>query len=440
MNFLVLKKTLSNNPDYYCYCEKGFVKVIQEKTRTDLNEFACFKAEGFFKGKEFFAEKIIEQKNDLKEELLAKAKSFDYDNLVEDDCLNELKPIIREAAEFVAKQLLLLRPVIIRFNDDCDGIISGLYVKNALLNYANKQGIPIELKDDQLNSAVYDANDLIWDSDKFLEEKPVLFLLDLGANKESSTAVNEASKKFNVLILDHHPHSEETVQHTRFISPMNTGGTSSHTTGLLAYHFALALAGKANKERVWFSLQSDKSSFRKEKEFKEAVVLDYLSREEYSLKGYEEILESPQKINSLYDQSKRKLEKSVAQTEVKEEKIESVLFLTVNLSKIKKRAYPPKGIVLNTIHNSREKTNELVATVSYSSDTIQFRVSTALWKKGFKATDVIKIVTSEYPQATGGGHEQAAAMRYPEELKNLILEKTLEETKKIIKKITGTHV
>ncbi|MFH1780015.1 MAG: DHH family phosphoesterase [Candidatus Micrarchaeota archaeon] len=441
MKCLILRKTLSTNPDYYCYCEDDFVKVIQDSTQSDFNELETIEVEGRKKEGLILAEQISVSKDaSLKKKLLKKAQAHDYELLFDDECSELMKHKTKATAKIIAEKVLFLKPVLIRFNDDCDGVSSGLLVKKALQEYCLKHNIPLELREQQLNSAIYSVNDYLWDSDR-LEEEGVLFLLDLGANHQSQQAIQEATKHYTVVILDHHPFNEETVKNTVFLSPMNSEGTSSHTTGLLSYYLAMALNGKANEKLAWFSMQSDKSIYRKKTDYLEPVVIDYLTRDYSSLKEYEKVLESQEKIKSLHDNALLKMRTTLEKTEqkIKEEKINNALLVTVNLNAVKKKSYPPKSLVINNIHNKREEKEELVATVGHSDDAIQFRVSQALWKKGFKATDIIKKIVKEFEGVSGGGHEQAAAMRYPLELKNLVLEKTLEETRKVIKETTGKH-
>ena len=68
--------------------------------------------------------------------------------------------------------------------------------------------------------------------------------------------------------------------------------------------------------------------------------------------------------------------------------------------------------------------------MGFDSTTIQFRVSKPLHARGFKATKIIGLVKGEFSRINGGGHEQAAAMRFEKDYAKAVLEKTLELCRK----------
>ena len=369
--------------------------------------------------------------------------------MFEDEALKKFEPALEKAAEFLAETLLRMTPVLIRFNDDCDGISSGILIKKAVEEFALQNEIPFPkgfCKNRQCNSAVYDTQDASWDcSERSFPEygkKPVLVLLDFGGNEESIPGIETASEKFDTLVIDHHVYSEKAKEAANvFLNPLEFGGGSWHTTGLIAYEFAKRLVGE--KAMEWeefaiYSLESDKSIYRKKEDFKQTLVLDYLARQDVSLEKYEKALKED--LNLHYLEAKGKID-SARDTALKKSKavqVESAKLVIVDFEgTVEKNQFPPKGKILNEVqkHYGGEKEGELVASVSFDSTVSQFRVSKALHKKGFKATKIIEMAKKEFPEINGGGHEQAAAMRFPKEIGRTVFDFTIGICKSEIERV-----
>jgi RecJ-like exonuclease len=344
-----------------------------------------------------------------------------------------------------------MTPALIRFNDDCDGISAGILVKKAIEEFVSQNEIPFQkgfLKNKQCNSAVYDSGEAAWDSDENsfpeYDKKPLLFLLDFGGNEESVEGLEAAGNVFEVVILDHHVFSENAKSKTSgFLNPLEFGGTSWHTAGLVAYEFAKALAGRKAeewKEYAFYSLESDKSIFRKKESFKQALVLDYLASQGLSLDKYEKALHVDLQLHYLEAAGKISAAKGRALKKTRILEVKNAKLILADLDGIvAKREFPPKGKVLNEVqkHYGGEEEGKMVASVGFDSTAIQFRVSRALHAKGFKATKIIDSVKKEFGEEgiSGGGHEQAAAMRFRKEISKAVFDKTVELCKKELEKI-----
>jgi len=429
----IVAKTMSTNPAYTLLTPEGWVGVKQESSESDFAIGSMVEAD---------AENASSIKKIESPDLERKIEGFVEKNakphsaslLVDDDAMRKFAPALEKAAEAIARRLLQLTPVLIRFNDDCDGISAGVLVKNSVEKFVGEKNVPFPkgfLKNKQCNSAVYGSGEAVFDTEAMgatqFGRKPLLFLLDFGANEESVEGLALAKENFDIAVIDHHVYSENAKELASvFLNPLEFGGTSSHTTGLVAHEFAQRLS-QGNENYARYSLQSDKSVFWDKAERKEALVLDFLAGQNLSLERYERALEKETQFHYLEANAKLNAAFEKALVSAKSESAGKAILVSANLEGVTaKNEFPPKGKVLNKIQEHFEKQNELAASVGFDSTTIQFRVSKPLHAKGFKATEIIGMVKKEFSGVNGGGHEQAAAMRFEKGHSRIILEKTLE--------------
>ncbi len=429
----IVAKSISTNPDYTLLAPEGWISIKQESSQSDFAIGDLVEADGESASS---VKKIespdLERKVEAFLEKNSKPKSAAL--LVDDDAMRKFAPAIEKNVEIVARRLLQLTPALIRFNDDCDGISAGVIVKNAIEKFIEEKKIPFPkgfLKNKQCNSAIYETNEAAFDCENTsagqFGRKPLLFLLDFGANEESVEGLRTAGENFEICVIDHHVYSQNAKEiATVFLNPLEFGGSSSHTAGLVAYEFAQRLSC-AEKKYAFYSMQSDKSVFWDKVDRKESLVLDFLARENLSLEKYEYALGKETQFHYLEANAKLTAAFEKALLSAKSESAGKALLVNANLEGVTvKNEFPPKGKVLNKIQEYFEKANPLTASVGFDSTTIQFRVSKALHAKGFKATGIIELVKKEFAGINGGGHEQAAAMRFEKDYSKAVLEKTLE--------------
>jgi RecJ-like exonuclease len=340
--------------------------------------------------------------------------------LVNDECMQVLEPKLLKLANHLRKAVEEGKFFAIRYHNDCDGICAGLLVHKALK--ALSEEIPITSIPS--GPAVYSLRDAITDISNLNDSREtILLIVDHGANTESLAALKMLkSAGVELIILDHHPfdrHAEKLTSH--FITPMNSGGTSSHTAGLLCFELAkLLVPDSADINLAYYSLQSDKSSFAiKDKEFKEPVALDYISTfEELTLPVYETILENTEMISEAYLQAKEKIEIALKQSE-KYTDVKTVGEYHVVLVKVskfmKKGEFPTRGKVMNEIiaKKERELVGKPLVCLGIVDESISFRANAPALALGFDANlliqDLKKIFGSEIQN--GGGHSAAAALQ-----------------------------
>ena len=446
----IVFKTLSTNPDYVLLTPNGYETVKQHSCKTDFAHGDCVECD------HNDASSVSECKEpglvkEIDAFITAKGKARDLPTLVDDEAMRAFKPALMKGAELVARKLLLMSPVLIRFNDDCDGISSGVLVKKAIESFIEQNKIPVPkgfLRNKQCNSAVYEWSEASWDCNENsfpeYQEKPLLFLLDFAGNPESLDGLKKASEIFDVVIIDHHVYSPQAKEIAKvFLNPLEFGGISSHTTGLIAFEFAKALAGEkvlAWQDYAFYSMESDKSIYRKKETFKQALVLDYLAAQGLSLEKYEKALGEDLQFHYIEATGKIEACKQRALAKAKAMEVDGVTLVLSDLEGVTaKNEFPPKGKVLNEVqkHYGGDGEGKLVTSIGFDNGTIQFRVSKSLHAKGFKATEIIDLAKKEFPGITGGGHEQAAAMRADKDSQSAVLEKTIEIVKKKLHELNG---
>ena len=102
---------------------------------------------------------------------------------------------------------------------------------------------------------------------------------------------------------------------------------------------------------------------------------------------------------------------------------------------IVKNSFPSKSRTINELHRAFEEKNPSVAciTLGYADNSLSFRASDSANSAGFKANALIAQLKQSHSYAitSGGGHEQAASMRFKPEFKETVLETTINEVKKV---------
>lgn len=348
---------------------------------------------------------------------------YDYTPLINDECSKKMVEPSKKAAEIITKAIDSNKKILVRFHDDCDGVCSGLLLESSINRYDSKARVILK----QGDSAVYSEKDAEYDEERLEgEERPLLILADHGANSESLKGVAHASNFADILIIDHHPYHKATIESVDYyLGPFEYEGGSQHCAALLCHGVAQAIAGSAEDEYALYALDSDHSSLS-EKKWKEAVVIDYLAitLERPKTNKYLEIIENKTAIQLYYLRAinavKQALERARAKTiEVHTNKF-SVYFLDVGF--LEKGGYPSKGKVINAFQAEHEEEDAI--SIANGDTTILFRVSPGAHQKGFKANKLIEEIKARHPHKvfSGGGHEQAASIRFRKGALQTILE------------------
>jgi len=341
--------------------------------------------------------------------------------------MRALSPKMQECASAIKSWLDEGRLLCVRFNDDCDGITSGMQVYVAARAYAESKRLGKEnVVGFQVPSAVYSKRDSFDDVVRARDAAKALAVVitDLGANAESVDglkALKDSGAK--VCIIDHHPPNIDALSLCdAFATSHAFDSSGAHTAGLVAYEVARQIdADAANPEWVNWSLQSDKSTLASG-DYPAAKALDYLahfSEPAVPIEDYYEKVSDEHMLKIATDlaiKGEDKALKIMKDHSVVKKIGEHALLIVADMSKAtSKTSYPPKGRALNLVQDyyCNRSPDKAIVSMGYSDDSISMRANSLARETGFDTNPIIAKLKEELPHAirSGGGHSAAANVR-----------------------------
>jgi len=375
-----------------------------------------------------------------------------------DSVMAGLKPSVSQAAALLKNAVEGSVPVLVRYNNDADGITSGIAVYKAIEKLMDEKGVKGGLKrrllrEKQNNSAVFFKQHAEQDLrllQSASEKPPLIICLDFCANEESIPALELLRDAGAiVVIVDHHPFPKEVPGLCNaFVSPWSVkGGSSDYSTGLLAGELAKRLGFKQVKRLQLVSLIGDKSKLINAKRQPEglrraAEALDYACSRKTLAKGleyYDSILEDDSLASRLYSEMSGLLNAAVeaAENKTRVRRLSNGFRLVVcRVDGIAKRGdYPPRGKLVTAVHERKAALfpREPVVTLGYGSGGITFRANKLARDAGFNASLLIKELRKEFSNAipSGGGHDMAASMRVERGFAKLVFEESVKRVESV---------
>lgn len=422
----IVYKSFSTNPDYFVLSERGVLRVVQRETTSDYEVGEFVQLHGALKKDVLYASSVellpAEKEGDAKKQVESWTQSLllerDFDVLVDAPALENLKPVFRKAAERLERAVISMQPILVRFDEDADGITSALYLQALVEHYVEKSGLPYPhsfFKAFQSEAPLFEKkhlHHLEHVAGDFARE-PLMVLLDHGGNEESFPALKAAKDLgWDLLLVDHHPPFADSLDcFDVVVHPARHGGSSAENTGLLMYHVASAVF-PAPKAWAYFSMQGDRSPYALKKFFKEPIVLDYASLSNWPLKKYKALLSDKNQVDVLYQRCLRLREQAVKEAFSRRtlDVLGSVRVQWLDLSYLK-ADYPPKGGVVQGLHEFVEHEYALV-TVGFDKERVIFRANGGAEEAGFKANAwIADLKKKPGVVGSGGGHARAASMR-----------------------------
>jgi RecJ-like exonuclease len=366
-----------------------------------------------------------------------------------DRVMRALEPLEEKAAWAISRAASAGRPILIRFNNDADGICSGLAIWRALQSLCASLGKKGEeelslLRDYQNNGAVYSTGDAAGDAlllKGISEKKPLVVLLDFGANPESLEGLKLArSEGCEIAAIDHHPHSPEAATLIdSFASPwLVPGGSSKYTAGLLSGEVAKKIAPIDVSLLQRVSLSGDRSALQapSPRLAAAALALDYLAdtaRPRNSLAKCGALLSDEEKIAETCAQAAQKLAAAAAYAKTtlkKREPGNGFAIAFIDLSRYPRDGrFPPNGKIAGAVHDElAEKEARPLVTVARGRDAITFRANAAAKDAGFNAGALIEGLKRDLPGSieAGGGHDVAASLRAKSGVVKIVLEEVMK--------------
>lgn len=363
-----------------------------------------------------------------------KAKLVSAKPFVENETMRKLLPEMQRAARKLLAAKLLGRQIILRYNNDADGISAGIGIASVLR--------PAKFSAVQHNSAVYGNQDALRDMSALRGTfAPLLILVDFGANAESVGALALVkSAGIEILIVDHHPPSLRANEICSvFVTPWNAGAASEYPAGLLCCEIA-KIAG-VEKERMdavaRISLTGDKSRLHSptEEDERKALALDFLATYANfanTLEFFEGVLTDEGLLSQIVGQAKEKMENiaKMAENYAREKEVGPFKVHLVGLDKLaKKNEFPSRGKITGAYFDSVKKEGVPAIVIGHGERLISFRANKEARDAGFNATKLIEELKGELKDGieSGGGHDVAASLRIQKEFEKIVLEEVLKK-------------
>ncbi len=392
--------------------------------------------------------------DEIKKSIDARAQPLETKFMIEDAVTKKIESELREAARVVRGAVLTARPILLRHHGDADGIAGALALSESIGALFRGENFSADtryslFRAQQNSSAVYEKEDALKDINtmRIVGGKPLVILVDFGANEESRGALETLkSAEFETIIIDHHPTKLDAGKFvSRCISPWNfEGGSSDYAAGFLACELAkkignvdareIELLEKASLIGDKSRLISDKEAGDKEK--KCALVLDFAGAHktfQHTLEFYGKVLGSERLFNLLYSQATERIESTnkLAKENVKiTDTAGGIRVCLVRLdATAKKGEFPSRGKICGKIHDDvSEETGAPLVTIGYGRRNISIRANQLAIERGFSANRLIAHIKEELTNAleSGGGHDGAASMKLNEGFGKIVRDEVLK--------------
>lgn len=458
---LIIVKTLGSNPSYWLLSPQGeYFLVKQSAVQTDYPVGGTIAVEG--SEAEDRGQRVVEADSIQPEskETEKRVKAWVEKNsapragvqpLIDDAVTHKLEPLFEKAAREIAKSVLTLTPIAVRFHDDADGVASALAFRHAVFALAAQKKAPFQ-KNFFRSSAdsFYEEQDLRDDFEwvrGFPEKKPLLLIADHASNEESAPLLAQAKSEMRVIVVDHHPPAQEFSKYVDlFVSAFAFSGdvsNSDYNAGLLSCEIARLITPHSEEKQLellaFASMHSDHSRLAlPARGVDEALALEFLSSGKIDLQEvYVDFFDARKRVFAFKKAAARlKQMRDAARKTTRIVEAGKFLIQVVKLSSfVSKGVFPQKAKCVNVLHDDAEaRYGKPLVTIGFTEDAASFRVSQSAHALGFKANDFIAFMLKEMPHAieSGGGHDRASAMRFKKEFSARVVERTVEELKRVL--------
>ncbi|MFA5049523.1 MAG: DHH family phosphoesterase [Candidatus Micrarchaeia archaeon] len=347
--------------------------------------------------------------------------------IYEDETTRKLKEKIILFSRKLYAAMHLRKNCAVRFHNDGDGICGAICINLFLKGEYIQQ-----------NSAIYSIRDAMRDISNLSNSKhPLLVLVDFGSNEESFEALSLIkSAKIEVLIIDHHPVFEKTMEGFEVLNFWETKNplSSKYTAGYICAEIS-HLLGNDSTTYAKIALNSDKSDLMDYTldEKNAGLVLNYAaaySSHQTSLNFYRSILKNKDLFDSMLYQAQDKIDQlvSVSRNQMKEKKIKEFNLYYLNLGAlVKKFEFPGLGKSATQIFDALIPKDKPSILLCYGPKSIVLRLNDLAVEKGANANEIIEYLKSSAPGVieSGGGHIRAAAIRVREEFEKSMIDEII---------------
>jgi RecJ-like exonuclease len=387
-------------------------------------------------------------KADFNSKIEENSKPIDRPFSIKSARFEKLKPYFYKIAKRIRKAILENQSILIRHHADADGIISGMAIEHSARQLMEKIGVnpDYNLYRSPSKAPFYEVSDVFRDvvlTKRIIEghgqKKPLIIVLDNGSTPEDVLGVRTLhSLGFEVIVVDHHNpvvlENKKTAVDpyvSLHLNPYIEGLDSQTCAGMLAYELGRLISEDYNEPLLpAIAAISDHCEIQETEDYikitgrtreelqKIGVCIDFIA---YNLKYdagkglFEELLTNKELVNIIGEEVKRGVETQLQSTlpYLRTQDIGGVIFSSIDLEKYTVRfKYPAPGKVLSLIHDSVEKQNQSMPSITagYLSDMVIIRASQPV----LPVEKMIKALKKALPNANvdGGGHECAGAIKF----------------------------
>jgi len=366
-------------------------------------------------------------------------------HIFSDQMMKKLDKYFDAAASKIQRAVFLHQPIVLRHDNDTDGLCAGLAIYGVVKGALHLKVTPQEWPLYKILDAEADLRFLQSFEAEYLN--PILICADFGANPESIEGYKLVKKAgFEIIVIDHHPMQDPNVKKLIdvLVSPWIYNSGSGYVTGLLSAEIAQRISGPIPNltKFVNAALTADRSKLvkpTKESE-KYAEAIEYListSKFPQNIETFQKTINDEETIDLAYAQAQEKigemLDKLKKFTKTKE--YGNVSVFLVDTDKLSVRGqYPKKGVVTNAASDFlANKLHNPAIVIGYSQRNFNIRLNTAALKAGINGSQLVTNVKKEVSYAIegGGGHPAACAIRVKIGYSKLVLDQLLKEIKNI---------
>ncbi|MDP2718185.1 MAG: hypothetical protein Q8P02_05550, partial [Candidatus Micrarchaeota archaeon] len=219
MRAKITYKSHASNPDYFVLCDQGVLRVVQEDTVSDFAIGEFVQVSGKTRAGVMHADAIFPVASEDEVAVSREADAWlssllsvqEPGVLVDSPVLRALSGTFKNAALFIQSAVAQMQPILVRFDDDADGITSALYLHALVEHAVHAQKLPYPktfFRAFQSEAPIFEKKHLqhLEQEAADFAKKPLIVLLDHGGNPESVPALADAKKAgFSLMLVDHHP-------------------------------------------------------------------------------------------------------------------------------------------------------------------------------------------------------------------------------------------
>ena len=357
--------------------------------------------------------------------------------------MSKMDKLFEQAAVKIKRAIFLHQPIILRHDNDSDGLCAALALHKSISGALHLKVIAQEWPLYKTLDAEADLRYLNSFEAEYLN--PILICADFGANPESIngyTLIKKEKAGFEIIVIDHHPMQEPKVKELIdvLVSPWVFGTGSSYATGLLASEISQRISDVDVKRYANIALFADRSKlvkWTKEGE-KYSMALEYListSKFPQTIETFSKVIDDEETLDLAYAQAQEKVGDMLNRLKgfTKTKRYGIITAFVINTDKLSiKGQFPRKGVITSFAADYLGKNNpEPVITVGYSQRNMNMRLNPAALKAGINCSDIVVKVKEALGDAIegGGGHPGASALRVRIGFSKIALDQLLKEVK-----------